>query len=61
MTPKQCPCCGACPVVVQWTDTVNPNATWVECECGMMTDTQHHVSKDEARKMAIEIWDRRVL
>ena len=52
--------CGSCerkPAICQWTDTVNPNATWIECECGMMTDTVYHEDPDMAKDLAIDIWN----
>ena len=49
--------CGRRPEMIQWGDTVNPNATWVECECGMMTDTMHDEDAEEAKRLAAVIWN----
>ena len=49
--------CGRTPKVVQWGDTLNPNATWIECDCGMMTDSVHCDDPDVAIEMAAEIWN----
>lgn len=57
-----CPCCGGKARLCQWRDTVNPNATWVECvseACGVMTDSQHAETPEEAARLAIAIWSRR--
>jgi uncharacterized Zn finger protein len=56
-----CPCCGSEARICQWRDTLDPNATWVECpECGIMTDSFHHADAEEAKAMAAAVWNRRV-
>ena len=55
--PPPCPSCGGEAHICQWKDTKNPNATWIECDCGMMTDSYHHKDPQEATKMAIAVWD----
>jgi hypothetical protein len=52
-----CPCCGTTPNICQWKDTITPNATWIECECGIMTDSTHHEDSNEAKNLAIKIWN----
>ena len=57
-----CPCCGKRPRVVQWRDTLNPNATWIECKskhCGLMTPTTYNKSPLQAALQAEKIWNRR--
>lgn len=52
-----CPSCGKEAKVCQWGDTKDPNATWIECECVMMTDTQHAEDPQEAIELAIKVWN----
>lgn len=54
-----CPCCGSEAAIRQWRDTENPNATWVECQCGLMTDSVHNEDSREAANLAAAIWNRR--
>ena len=56
-----CPMCGDEARVCQWKDTVEPNATWIECpNCSVMTDTFYDPSPDEAIRNAASVWNRRV-
>lgn len=58
-----CPFCSCEAHIGQWRDTLNPNATWVECmspSCRAMTDTVHHEDADEAKRMAAALWNRRI-
>ena len=56
---KRCPFCGRKPRLVQWRDTKKPNATWVECKCGVMTEVAFHKSVMEAAALVVKIWNRR--
>lgn len=58
---KACAHCGSAPALRQWRDTVNPNATWVECVgCGLMTDTFYDPNAIAAQRKAAERWNMRV-
>ena len=57
-----CPFCGSKAIVVQWRDTLKPNATWIECTrpaCGIQTRTVYHKLVEGAVKLAIKLWNRR--
>lgn len=57
---KPCPMCGDEASFCQWRDTMEPNATWVECpSCGIMTDTFYDPSPDEAKRKAATVWNTR--
>jgi hypothetical protein len=59
---KCCAHCGARPRLVQWRDTAEPNATWVECPrrgCGVMTPSFYHREYINAAAAAIKAWNRR--
>jgi hypothetical protein len=59
---KPCAHCGYEARLCQWRDTLEPNATWVECpDCGIMTDSFHHEDPEMAKEMAAAIWNRRAL
>jgi hypothetical protein len=49
--------CGKEARVCQWTDTLQPNATWIECECGMITRSFHHKDPLVAKQKAIKMWN----
>lgn len=52
------PCkCGREPHVCQWTDTKKPNATWIECECGLMTKSFYSKDAELAKTKAIKMWN----
>ncbi len=56
-----CPCCGGIALFGQWLDTLDPNATWIECTtCELMTDSVHHEDPIEAMRLAAAIWNKRV-
>lgn len=55
-----CPFCGGAAAFRQWLDTLDPNATWIECTgCSVMTDTTHHHDPEHAKRMAAQVWNRR--
>lgn len=57
-----CPCCEAEAKYCQWRDTLEPNATWVECtneECGLTTDDVHHKDPEEAKRIVARRWNKR--
>lgn len=58
-TPKPCKC-GAEPKLCQWTDTKKPgrNATWIECECGMITKSHYSKDPETAKNKAIKAWNK---
>ena len=56
-----CPFCGGQPRLAQWLDTLNPNASWVECECGIMTESVYHEDAEQAKRLAAAVWNRRVI
>lgn len=60
---KPCAHCGSKkPRLVQWRDTLNPNATWVECSvqsCKMMTSSYYHTNPVKAAEQAMKVWNRR--
>ncbi len=59
---KACAHCAGMPALRQWRDTVNPNATWIECvQCGLMTDTFYDPNALIAQHKAAERWNTRVL
>ena len=57
---KPCPFCGGQAKVCQWRDTVDPNCTWIECECGAMMEHVHDESHVDAKEKAIKVWNTRV-
>lgn len=57
LTPKECKC-GREPKVCQWTDTKPANATWIECECGMMTRSFHGKDANGVKDKAIKMWNK---
>jgi len=58
-TPNFCKC-GAEPVMVQWEDTLKPNATWIECKsCGMMTKTYYDKVPLKAKEKALKAWNKK--
>jgi hypothetical protein len=57
---KPCAHCGKRPILVQWRDTLNPNATWIECKCGIMTDSYHHKEPLKAFLRVKKVWNKRV-
>ena len=59
----QCPFCGSPAALCKWLDTLEPNATWIECtngDCGILTDSFHHEYPEQAKALAIAVWNRRV-
>ena len=56
-TEKPCKC-GRMPKVCQWTDTKRPNATWIECECGMVTKSFYSKDPQTAKDNAIKTWNK---
>jgi len=56
-----CPFCGGQPRLAQWLDTLNPNATWIECECGIMTESVYHEDPEQAKRLAAAVWNRRMI
>ncbi len=57
---KKCPNCNATPHLCQWTDTVRPNATWINCDCGFTTKTYYDKDPEKAKKKVLKIWEARV-
>lgn len=56
-----CPFCGSKAHIVQWRDTLKPNATWIECEgCHAMIETLYDDDPATARHQAAAVWNRRV-
>ncbi len=55
----KCPNCKSIPNLTQWTDTKKPNATWIECSCGIITKTFYHKDADVAKKRATKVWNSR--
>jgi hypothetical protein len=49
--------CGQKPKLVQMTDSERPNVTWIECKCGMMTDSVIGEPKEKAVELAAKIWN----
>ena len=59
---KPCLFCGGKAVFGQWLDTLNPNATWIECTgCPILTDAFYHEDPIKAKEEAAAIWNRRQL
>ena len=56
---KPCPFCGRKPYLVQWRDTLKPNATWIQCKCGVMTDSHYNEGMFKAAHAAMLVWNRR--
>lgn len=55
-----CPFCGGKAHFCQWIDTLDPNATWIECEqCHVATDTVHHDMPERAKQIVAATWNRR--
>lgn len=54
-----CPFCGKRPILVQWRDTDKPNATWVECRCGIISNNHYDDCHIKAAAKAIKKWNRR--
>lgn len=53
------PCkCGKEPKMAQWEDTKKPNATWIECECGMITLSFYSKDPELAKKKAVKMWNK---
>ena len=55
-TAKPCKC-GLEPKVCQWTDTKKPNATWIECSCGMLTKSFYSKDPELSKTKAIKAWN----
>lgn len=54
------PCiCGKEAKVCQWTDTLKPNATWMECKCGIISKTFYSKDSVDARNKCIKAWNNR--
>lgn len=56
---EHCPCCGSLPHVEQWRDTLNPNATWIRCDCGLSSATVYHEDPGKAKEEASRKWKNR--
>lgn len=55
------PCgCGRIPRVVAFDDPWADGACYIECECGMMVRRIDRENEDEAKRVAIGIWNRGV-
>lgn len=55
-----CPFCDGKAILVQQIDTERPNVTWVACsECNAMTDDVIGEPKEEAARIATELWNKR--
>ena len=46
------------PTVRQWLYTLKPHATWIECSCGVTTDSFHHDDPQEAKRLAWKAWEK---
>lgn len=57
---ERCHHCGSKPSLAQWRDTVKPNATWIECKCGIMTKSFYGKSFLTTARKAIKCWNRSV-
>lgn len=58
--PKACPLCNGKATLVQWKDTLKPNATWIECEeCGCTTTTLYSKNAETAKNKVLNIWNTR--
>jgi hypothetical protein len=60
-----CAHCGGKAILVQWRDTLEPNATWVACQnpdCKMMTEAYHseyYLAFTQAADRARAVWNKR--
>ena len=55
----KCPNCGSSIKVNQWKDTLKPNATWIECTCGLITKTFYDKDPEKAKTKVLKMWNKR--
>lgn len=53
------PNCDSHPFLGQWRDTEKPNATWIVCDCGVMTIAFYDKDPVKAKIKAIKVWNSR--
>jgi hypothetical protein len=55
---KECKC-GVTPELTQWNDTRRPNASFITCDCGLMTKSYYSKNPDLAKKRCITDWNKK--